>query len=86
MKRDVDQIIERLKAEIPGVCIEQLKVLHPSDDGGLWFIRVPDRTGETQIEPSVGACPFIIESDFGPDRFEGHTIDEVVRIVKGLYV
>jgi hypothetical protein len=41
---DIDHIIERLKAELPGVQITQLQVAHPgADDDGLWFIRMPGR-------------------------------------------
>jgi hypothetical protein len=86
MRRDIDHIIERLKAEIPGVQVTQLQVAHPgADDDGLWFIKIPGRTEEVQIESSYGSCPFIIESDFGSDVFHGHTVDEVVSTVRRLY-
>ena len=84
--RDIDHIIERLKAEMPGVQIRQLQVSHPGvDDDGLWFISMPNRSPEVEIESSDGSCPFLIESDFGPERFHGQTIDEVVQIVRRLY-
>lgn len=84
--RDIDRIIERLKAEMPGVQIRQLQVSHPGvDDDGLWFISMPNRSPEVEIESSDGGCPFLIESDFGPERFQGQTIDEVVQIVRRLY-
>ena len=86
MERDIDQIIERLKIDIPGVLIDQLKVSHPrADDDGLWFVKIPGRNGEVQIESSFGVCPFVIESDFNNERLDGRTIDEVVKIVTGLY-
>ena len=86
MLRDVDHIIERLRRELPRVQITQLQVAHPgADDDGLWFIRVPGRTEEAQIESTHGSCPFVIESDFGAERFHGHSIDEVVQIVRNLY-
>jgi hypothetical protein len=86
MTRDIDQNIERLKAEIPGVQIRQLQVNHPGvDDDGLWFITIPSRSPEVQIESSLGGFPFLIESDFGPETFQGHTVDEVVSIVMRLY-
>ncbi len=86
MPRDIDTIIERLKAELPGVRIAQLQVARPgADDDGLWFITIPGRAGEVQIESSHGSCPFLIESDFNAERFHGRTVDEVVQTVRGLY-
>jgi hypothetical protein len=86
MLRDIDQIIERLKTEIPGVQVTQLQVTHPgADDDGLWFIKIPGRGGEVQIESSYGSCPFIIESDFSSEVFHGSTVDEVVSTVRRLY-
>ena len=44
MARDIDQIIERLRTEIPGVHVAQLRVRRPeADDDGLWFIEIPGR-------------------------------------------
>lgn len=86
MPRDIDHIIERLKTELPGVQVTQLQVGHPgADDDGLWFIRIPGRAGEVQIESSRGSCPFLIESDFSTERLHGRSIDEVVSTVRRLY-
>ncbi len=86
MTRDIDQIIERLKAELPGVQATQLQISHPgADDDGLWFIKIPGRDGDVQIESSHGACPFLIESDFSHERFHGHTVDNVVSTIRRLY-
>ena len=84
--RDIDLIIARLNAEIPGVDIEQLEVKHPgADDDGLWFINVPGRREEVQVESSNGSCPFVIESDFNAERLHAHTVEETVSTVKRLY-
>jgi len=86
MTRDIDQIIELLRKEISGVQITQLQVAHPGvDDDGLWFISVPGRTGEVQIESSLGTCPFFIESDFSHDTHHGRSIHEVVGTVMRLF-
>lgn len=86
MLRDIDNIIERLKAEIPGIQVSQLQVTRPgADDDGLWFIKVPGRAEEVQIESSHGGCPFLVESDFSTERLHGQSIDEVVSLVRGLY-
>lgn len=84
--RDIDLIIDRLTAEVPGIEIEQLKVTHPgADDDGLWFINIPNQRGKVQIESSEGMCPFVIESDFNDVRHDGHTVEEVVATVKRLH-
>jgi hypothetical protein len=86
MRRDIDDIIERLKAELPGIQIAQLKISHPgADDDGLWFIKIPGKAGQVQIESSHGSCPFVIESDFNSETFHGHSVDEVVSRVRRLY-
>lgn len=85
MLRDIDQIVERLKTKIPRVQVTQLQVGYPgSDDDGLWFIRIPGRAEEVQMESFHGSCPFFIESDFSAETFQGHSVDEVVLIVMGL--
>jgi hypothetical protein len=81
---DIDQIIERLKAQIPGVHITQLRVAHPGpDDDGVWFIQTTDRP-RVQIESSSGDCPFLIESDFTSEKFLEGSVEEVVSTVKRL--
>ena len=86
MLRDIDHIIERLKIELPGICISQLQVTHPrADDDGFWFIKIPSRTEEVQIESSNGSCPFVIESDFSAERIYGRSIDDVVQAVMKLF-
>ena len=86
MTRDIDQIIERLKAELPGVHVTQLKASHPgADDDGLWFIKIPGKDGGVQIESSHGTCPFLIESDVSDEKLQGRSIDEVISTVKRLY-
>jgi hypothetical protein len=86
MPRDIDLIIERLTASIPGIHIEQLRVRHPGvDDNGLWFINIPDQKGEVQIESSIGMCPFLVESDLSNERSYGNTVEDVVATIKRLY-
>ena len=86
MTRDIDQIIELLRKEIPGVQITQLQVSHPgADDDGLWFIKVPGRSGEVQIESSSGTCPFVIESNCGSESHHGRSVYEVVGTVMKLF-
>ena len=86
MRRDIDHIIERLTAEMPGVQVRQLQVSHPgTDDDGLWFVTMPGSSPEVELEVPHGGCPFLIESDFSAERFHGRTIDEVVSTVRRLH-
>ena len=86
MSRDIDQIIERLRVGIPGIQVTQLQVAHSgADDADLWYIRIPNRTEEVQVESLRGSCPFLIESDFSSEKFHGHNVDEVVSIITKLY-
>jgi len=86
LMRDIDRIIARLSAELPGIRIQQLEVLYPgADDDGLWFMRLPGRKGEVQVESSSGSCPFLIEADCTDERFTGHDVGETVRIVRDLF-
>lgn len=78
MPRDVDQIIGRLRVELPGIEINQLRVNHAADDDGIWFIKIPEVHGDIQLESSSGNCPFLIESDFC-DRLYGRTVEEVIK-------
>ena len=86
MPGDIDQIIELLRREIPEAQVTQLQVTHPgADDDGLWFIKVPGRAEEVQIESSSGTCPFLIESDFSDERHYGRSVYEVVGTVIKLF-
>ena len=85
MSRDIEKIVERLIAEIPGIQVTQFRPAHLADDNGLWFIKSPGRAGEIQIESSDGSCPFIIESDFSDAIQHGQSIEEVVTTIKKLF-
>jgi hypothetical protein len=85
MQRDIDRIIERLAAEIPGIYVTQLQVKHPgNDDDGLWFVQLPERDGTVQLESTSGKCPFLIESDFNHERLDAKDVEEAVAKVKHL--
>ncbi len=64
MARDIDKVIERVRAQLPAVVVEKMKVSHLGvDDDGLWFFRLPPEKKEVQIESSTGAAPFLLERD-----------------------
>ena len=85
MARDIDTVIERVRALHPDAVVEQLKVVHPgSDDDGLWYFRLPKERKEIQVESSTGDAPFIIEHSgmkTSSDAISGASVDEAVREV-----
>jgi len=82
-RRDIDCIVERVKERIPGVIVDQLTKIHPADDDGLWWFRLPGIKKDIQIESSSGSCPFIVESDdfSSTNAKTAHTIDEAVLMI-----
>jgi hypothetical protein len=83
--RDVDKIIELVRAICTAVQVRQLKVLHPgNDDDGLWFFNQPGSPFEVQIESSYGVCPFLIETDETPERFTTDSVAETVQTISVL--
>jgi hypothetical protein len=87
MPRDIDEISRALKAEYPGCEITQLKVTHPADDDGVWFVSLPDDKNTIQLEAPDGNCPFTISFDQKNRLIEGKTVLDVlskIRILVGL--
>ncbi len=83
--RDVDRIIELVRAMHPAVRVEQLKVSHPgADDDGLWFFDQPESPFQVQIESSTGMCPFLIETYETDARFTTDSVEETVRTLSDL--
>jgi hypothetical protein len=83
--RDVDKIIQLVRAMYSGVRVEQLKVSHPgADDDGLWFFDQPESPFQVQIESSTGMCPFLIETDETDARFTATTVEAVVQRLSDL--
>ena len=74
-------MIELVRASIPGVRCEQLKVSHPgADDDGLWYFEIPGMKGNVQAESSTGMCPFMIEADYR-DMVICRTVEDSARMV-----
>ncbi len=83
--RDVEKIIELVRAIHPEVQVEQLKVSHPgADDDGLWFFSQPESPFEVQIESSDGMCPFLTETNETDARFTTTSIEETVQTLLDL--
>jgi hypothetical protein len=84
-QRDVDQIIDTLRARIPDLSVVQMVKFHPPDDDGLWWFRIPNERRDIQIESSTGNCPFIVEctdDKSSNDARTGSTPEEVVNMVE----
>lgn len=92
MARDIDRVIEQLKARLPGVEVDQLAAAEPgagsaAGDGGekedgLWFFRMPGSDEEIAVESPTGRCPFAIEHDDMKSSDEAetaNTVDEAVE-------
>ena len=81
MPRDIDIVIEKIRALHPDAAIEQLKVKFPgADDDGLWFFRIPSERENIQVESSTGVAPFVVERGGAPAVY-GASIDQVVSEV-----
>ena len=83
--RDIDRVLERVKAGLPTVSWEQLKGTHPADDDGLWFFTLPGLKEDVQAESSSGMCPFIVEGSKEGQCVTCPTIEETAdRIIEWL--
>ncbi|HEX2905443.1 MAG TPA: hypothetical protein VHO69_01175 [Phototrophicaceae bacterium] len=81
MNRDIEIIIQHFGRHHPDVQVEQLQVIHPADDDGLWFFRRTNEA-EIQLESSSGNCPFLIESNLHNNRLNATTIEDVIQIIE----
>lgn len=84
MKRDIDRIVDAVKKQFPEVKVVQMDKIHPVDDDGLWWFRLPGKSKDIQIESSTGECPFLVESDDTAnslDAVTAHTVDETVKLI-----
>lgn len=82
MPRDIDEISNALKAEFPGCEITQLKVTHPADDDGLWYIDVPGCAHSIQLESPSGNCPFTVSFDQKNKLLDGKTVLDVITKIR----
>jgi hypothetical protein len=42
MTRDIDIIIEKVREHLPTAAVNQLMVVNPTDDDGIWWFSLPD--------------------------------------------
>jgi hypothetical protein len=81
--RDIDEIILKVKRELPLSGVYQLEVKNPHDDDGLWYFYLPGIERDIQIESSYGMCPFIVETNeqSAYDARKANTVDEAVSMI-----
>ena len=84
MNRDIDQVIERLKARLPAVEVDQLEPTEAdaADEDKLWFFRLPGTEQEIAVESQTGDCPFTIEHDDMRSSAEAETVASVDEAVE----
>lgn len=68
LRRDIDIIAEKVKAQVPHVLMEQLKAVHPSEEDWLWWFKLPGIGKNIQLESANGQFPFTVEHDDMPSR------------------
>ena len=79
--RDIDSIIRELIQSYPELSIEQLTVMHPADDDGIWYFKHPSCPHEVKLESSYGICPFIFETTADSTFETAETIPAAIRLV-----
>jgi hypothetical protein len=87
MRHEIDTIQEQVRAVMPDVKIEQLKVLHPRvDDDGIWTFRREGKKEEVSLESSTGRAPFLVESTTSEQRFIASKVEEAIQAVQAFLV
>ncbi len=79
-EHDIQLIVTRVASEYPQLQIRQLKVSHPADDAGLWFITGPG-SFEIQFESSTGDFPFLMESSAHKERHCIRDVDSALAAI-----
>jgi hypothetical protein len=60
----LDQILDQLRQQIPGLVVERPQQPHPGDDDNVYFIGDASRLDRVQIDTAPGGQPpFLIEAD-----------------------
>lgn len=83
--RDIDVIIKDLIQSYPELSVEQLTVMHPADDDGIWYFKHPSCRYEVSLESSCGICPFIFETSADSTVKTAETVPVAIHmVVEGL--
>lgn len=80
--RDINKIIAEVKNQFPKANVWQIEVTHPTDDNGIWFFWLGEKTDdEIHVENSYGQCPFYMETFRNDEMVIGNTIEETVAVI-----
>jgi hypothetical protein len=81
--RDIDQIIDAVRQQIPELTITQWHKSNPGDDDGIWWFRLPGVASDVQVENCDGMCPFLIETDEQSsfDARRAYTVPEAIEMI-----
>jgi hypothetical protein len=77
----IERLFDELRARLPDVEIERVKVKWPADDDNLWYIR---SGGDSEVQIGCrpeGRGPFLIEGDDPRQRVEAAHADEAVDAI-----
>ena len=83
MLRDIDIIIAKVREQLPAVAVEQLQVVHPADDDGIWWFSLPGVKRDVHVESSFATCPFVIETDeqSSDKALRASSVDQAVQLI-----
>jgi hypothetical protein len=60
----LDQILDELHTQIPGLVVERLQQPHPGDDDNVYFLGIGSDLDRVQVDTAPGGQPpFLIEAD-----------------------
>jgi len=79
VERDIDRVIELVRNRLPAVSVVQWHKVHPADDDGIWWFRLPGVEKDIQLESSYGTCPFMVEHDDTPSAAEAEWAGSIDR-------
>lgn len=82
--RDIEAVIEGVRAAIPSVIVVQLDQPHPADDNGLWWFRLRGLSRDIQLESSTYDCPFLVEHSDMASTSEAITVHSVPEAVSSV--
>ena len=77
----VEAIFDELRAQLPSVVIERIRVKWPADDDNVWFIS-SDTPVSVQVDTYPGGhAPFLIEGGQPNQRRETSDVHEAVGLI-----
>ena len=77
----VDDVFDRLRAQVPGLVIERLQVKYPADDDNVYFIGCGHDLDLIQLDTADGGQPpFLIEN--GGRRHTTQTAEVATIIIR----